>query len=297
MALHLCRPTYYSPNNKVSVNNLKIPIVFILVFCLQGCVLSPVERTHKLATKLGFERQILKSADFRHLAYFSNIKSEKKTLHVYLEGDGLPWVSPQKISADPTSRSPVMLPLMAMDNQPAVYIGRPCYLGFSEDPGCNASLWTFSRYSRKVVNGMTEVIQQVLSRYGFTSVRLFGHSGGGTLAVLIARSLPETRAVVTLAGNLDVDAWAEYHHYTPLLGSLNPVKGVALNPAIYQLHLQASNDEVVPPRLAQKWVARQTNTDVCLYPEFDHGCCWGDIWPKVLAQISRGLGQGFCSYD
>ena len=115
--------------------------------------------------------------------------------------------------------------------------------------------------------------------------------------MLIAQGLPETRAVVTLAGNLDVDAWVEYHHHTPLFGSLDPAKEAELNPAIYQLHLQASNDEVVPPRLAKKWLAQQTNSSTCLYPNFDHRCCWGNIWPKVLAQISYGTEQTLCKDD
>ena len=269
------------------MNKLKVLVAFVLVSYVQGCALSPVERTNKLASTLGFERQILPGSAFRHVAYLANFESAEKTLHVYLEGDGVPWISRQRISADPTSRAPVMLPLMAMDKNPAVYLGRPCYLGFSDDPGCGAVWWTFRRYSRPVVENMTEVIQQIMLRHDFTSVRLFGHSGGGTLAILIAQSLPKTRAVVTLAGNLDVDAWTEFHHYTPLRGSLNPVQDAVLNPAIYQLHLQASNDEVVPPRLAKKWLSRQTNSDVWLYPEFDHRCCWEDLWPKVLSQVSK----------
>jgi len=281
----------------VSLNYFKILVVLGLIVFVHGCALSPVERTNKAASEFGFERQIMQAAEFRHVVYLANQTDVATTLNVYLEGDGVPWISPQRISADPTSRSPVMLPLMAMDNNPAVYIGRPCYLGFSSDPGCDAVLWTFSRYSQQVVDSMTEVIRQILSRDEYTSVRLFGHSGGGTLAMLIAQGLPETRVVVTLAGNLDVDAWVEYHDYTPLLGSLDPAKEAELNPAIYQLHLQASNDEVVPPRLAKKWLAQQTHSDTCLYPEFDHRCCWGNIWPKVLAQISHGTEQTLCQDD
>jgi hypothetical protein len=269
----------------VSFIRLKLLLATTLFFYLQGCALSPTERVNKLADTLGFERKIVQASEFRHVVYFANQGSAGKTLHVYLEGDGLPWVSRQKISADPTTRSSVMLPLMGIDTNPAVYVGRPCYQGLSNDPGCNAALWTFSRYSQQVVDSMTEVIRQIVSRHGYTSVKLMGHSGGGTLALLIAQNLPETTAIVTLAGNLDIDAWTDHHHYTPLYGSLNPVEDAVLNPAIYQLHLQAVEDQQVPPKLAKKWLVQQTNAEVYLYPKFNHRCCWKDVWQKVLTRV------------
>ena len=287
----------YSKNRELSIRNTNILIALILAFLLQACALSPAERTHKLASKWGFTRQIIQGVGFRHVVYLANRAGAGKTLHVYLEGDGVPWVSRQKISMDPTSRSPVMLSLMAMDDKPAVYLGRPCYLGLSDDPGCNASLWTFRRYSQQVIDSMVEVIRHIIVRDGYTSVKIFGHSGGGTLAMLMAQNLPETQVVVTLAGNLDVQAWTKYHDYTPLYGSLDPAKEAPLDPAIYQVHLRGGQDEVVPPSLAEKWLAKQTNTDACLYQKFNHRCCWANIWPKVLVQISLARKRGGCVDD
>jgi len=276
------------PKCIVQFRNKKIlkAIVLLLSIFFQACALSPVERSNRLADELGFEEQVLFSSKYRHRVYLENFNHTKKILHVYLEGDGMPWSSHRVIASDPTSRTPVMLPLMGMDKTPAIYLGRPCYSGFSNDPGCDPLLWTFSRYSQKVVDSMVEVIQQIIARYHFASVRLFGHSGGGTLAVLIAKNLPETQTVVTLAANLDVDAWTQYHRYTRLYDSLNPAKGEPLNPTIRQIHLQAGKDDIVPPQLAKNWFKQQRNSSVCLYRGFDHRCCWGEIWPKVLAWIS-----------
>jgi hypothetical protein len=261
---------------------LKVLLTCCCILQLWGCVLSPVERSNKKASEYGFKRQLFNGTEFRHVTYTANLENKGMPLHVYLEGDGVPWLTEKTIAADPNSRAPVMLALMAMDKAPSIYLGRPCYLGLSNDPGCEASLWTFSRYSQQIVASMTEVIKQVMTQYGFSSVKLFGHSGGGTLAVLMAESLPETAAVVTLAGNLDVEAWTNYHHYTSLYGSLNPANDTMLNPAIYQLHLQGAKDEVVPPQLAASWFSQQKNPDIRVYPEFDHRCCWKDIWIKIL---------------
>ena len=54
------------------------------------------------------------------------------------------------------------------------------------------------------------------------SIVLIGHSGGGTLAVLLAPRIEDVSGVVSIAANLDIDAWADHHNYDRLTGSLNP---------------------------------------------------------------------------
>ena len=65
---------------------------------------------------------------------------------------------------------------------------------------------------------------------------MIGYSGGGTLAQLVAEKFTQTRAVVTLAGNLDLAAWVQLHDYTPLGGSLNPAERPPLPGHILQIH-------------------------------------------------------------
>ena len=72
------------------------------------------------------------------------------------------------------------------------------------------------------------------------SVVLIGYSGGGVLAVLIAPQVPGS-AVVTIAANLDVEAWARWHQYTPLSGSLNPATQPPLD-ALHEWHLVGDRD-------------------------------------------------------
>ena len=93
---------------------------------------------------------------------------------------------------------------------------RPCYFGLELDDTCDANYWTYARYSEKVVGSMVDVIAEQTRQY--SEVVLLGHSGGGAMALLIAEQLPNVTAVVTIAGNIDTEAWTQHHGYTPLYG-------------------------------------------------------------------------------
>jgi pimeloyl-ACP methyl ester carboxylesterase len=115
---------------------------------------------------------------------------------------------------------------------------------------------------------------------------LIGYSGGGTLAMLLAPRLSNTVRVVTLAANLDVSAWAAYHTFTPLSGSLDPAREAPLGAHISQLHLTGARDRQIPPWLAAPVVARQPYAELVVLPGFDHRCCWEAQWPALLARGS-----------
>jgi hypothetical protein len=143
------------------------------------------------------------------------------------------------------------------------------------------------------------------------SVVLVGYSGGGALAVLVAARLeseghdqparkgsPETPArspsgmpvlsgVVTLAANLDTDAWAAHHRYSPLVGSLNPAHLPVL-PVVAQWHVSGAADTNVPPQLQASFRARAaaTGTRFQTLPGFTHTCCWIEAWPSML-EVAR----------
>jgi pimeloyl-ACP methyl ester carboxylesterase len=205
-------------------------------------------------------------------------------IHVYIEGDGTPWVDGTTVAADPTPRQPVALHLMRRDRAFSVYAGRPCYSGLAGSEGCSSALWTSDRYSAAVVSSMRVVVRRLLDAYGAKRLVLIGYSGGGTLAMLLAPSFDETVAVITVGGNLDVRAWAQWHRYLPLVGSLNPVDLPPLPARIRQLHLVAGRDQNVPPEIAAQAIARLGSTPI-LYSRFDHNCCWERQWPQVLRQL------------
>lgn len=212
-----------------------------------------------------------------------------RRVHVYVEHDGRPWLGERTVSPDPTPRNPLMLRLLARDPTPSLYLGRPCYFGLASTPPCSPLLWTHERYSERVVESMAAALRSLLP--ADTPVAFFGHSGGGTLAMLLAERFPETRAVVTIAGNLDPPAWTEHHRYTPLVGSLNPVLRPPLSAKIIQKHYLGGRDLDVPPSITRRYAALHPAAQVIEYPDFDHRCCWEKVWPEILDEIDREMAE------
>jgi len=206
-------------------------------------------------------------------------------LHVYLEGDGTPWTGAGVPAADPTPHDPLMLRLIGLDPAPSLYLARPCYDRHREDPGCAPDLWTDRRYGPVVVGALDQALRAFAAAHGYRGVVLLGHSGGGTLAMLLAARLPGVRAVVTIAANADIDLWADQHDYPRLAGSLNPVRdGPARVP---EWHWLGGQDRQVPAQQMFPVLARRSCARVNVAADFDHRCCWESLWPRVLRELSH----------
>ncbi len=254
---------------------------FAMALC--GCVSPPVERMDAAADAAGFSRRVVRGTEYRHVIYANHAGSAGEGLHVYIDGDGTPYEDRWTVSDDPTPRRPMMLQLMMLDRAAAVYVGRPCYVGLARDPPCTLSDWTLDRYGPRIVASMATVIQAIVADSGAGFVELYGHSGGGTLAVLIAPRLPNVRRVVTLAANLDTDAWADLHGYARLAGSLNPVKAGPLSAEIEQRHYVGEDDRVVPPALVAEAAQRIGSGPVEVLAGVAHRDGWEAVWPVILS--------------
>lgn len=250
---------------------------------LAGCATAPVAYDHRAAA-LGFERIALQGAPFVHVAYVPPRLAASGTLHVYIEHDGLPWLGEIHVATDPTPRTPFALELMARDSAARLLLGRPCYFGVV-DRNCHALLWTHERYSPHVVASMAQALRAFLEQTPFERVILIGYSGGGTLAWLLAPAVPETVAVLTIAANLDVQAWAAAHQYTALAGSLDPATAAPLPSRIAQVHWTGERDRVVPPTTIAGFARAHPAARVLRIAEFDHVCCWIERWPQLLARF------------
>lgn len=244
---------------------------------------TPAQWMNKQASRLGFVRQVLPGTAYTHVVYW-NAADQGGLLHVYLDGDGTPWLNPSRIAADPTPRNLLVLRLMAQDKAPSLYLGRPCYQGQSDRPACSPLLWTARRYGREVVDSMAAALKSALSQADYDGMVLIGYSGGGTLAMLLAEHFEQTRGVLTIAGNLDPERWAVLHGYSPLYGSLNPASRSPLKPSIVQLHLAGGRDKNVPADLIRRVVLQQPDAKFMLMDTFDHTCCWITTWPFILTQ-------------
>jgi pimeloyl-ACP methyl ester carboxylesterase len=204
---------------------------------------------------------------------------------VYLDGDGTPWIAGPP-AGDPTPRNVLVLRLLALDPTPAMYLGRPCYNGAAATGSCSSPLWTRERYSDEVIASLSAAVRRLMTAEGYTRVAWFGHSGGGTLAVLLAVRFPETASVVTIAANLDTDAWAAYMGYQDLSGSLNPASCPPLSRQIQQRHSADGKDRVVPPALAAP-AAAHLGAPLIVLEAYDHACCWEQVWPTILSDLAE----------
>ncbi len=250
---------------------------------LAGCA-TPAERFAETAGAMGLERQMVTGTRFRHVLFWRGRGRTGAVLHVYIDGDGTPDIGGYP-AADPTSRNPLVLRLLELDPGPAVLLGRPCYYGLAGDAGCRPALWMDERYSEAVVASMVAAVQEILASAAYGRVAWFGHSGGGTLAVLLAARVPETAAVVTAAANLDIDAWAATRGARPFVGSLNPARQSALPMAVVQRHYAGGRDEIVPPAVTRKGLG--PGVPLTVIPDYDHRCCWEKLWSRVLADLAK----------
>ncbi len=206
-----------------------------------------------------------------------------RTIHVYIDGDGQPWRG-DRVVADPSPRGMLARQMLQQDDAPALYLGRPCHFTLPADQACSPEDYTFGRYSERVLGSMVVALRAELPVGA--RVILIGHSGGGSLAMLLAARLPEVVGVVTVAANLDLAAWTQLHGYTPLYASLDPARQSALRPSVTQLHLSGAADADVPTSVTRGGLQQQLKAPLRVLPGYDHRCCWLKVWPSVLREIA-----------
>ncbi|WP_116807508.1 alpha/beta fold hydrolase [Steroidobacter cummioxidans] len=250
---------------------------------LSGCS-SAGQRLDQRARAAGLEIVHVSAGAFPSIVYLKRSTAAdhaSEPLTVFLESDGIPWLG-RAPSDDPTPRRPVALEMLMQAPSPAAYVTRPCYNGLRSNK-CNFELWTGARYSTEVVDSMVATVRDTQRRIGAERVALVGYSGGGALAVLIAERLENVASVVTVAANLDTDAWADHHEYLQLSQSLNPALSDRPHPWP-ELHLRGANDQVVPPATTARYFERYPQARQRTVEGFDHVCCWLRDWPTISAQ-------------
>lgn len=211
------------------------------------------------------------------------------TLTVYIEGDGLAWLSPALPSPDPTPVRALALQLAIQDPGPAAYLGRPCqYVNTLAREHCRVSVWTTHRYSSQAVKWSSAALDHIKRSSSADSLRLVGYSGGAVMALLLAGRRTDVQEVVTIAGNLDIEYWARLMHLSPLVGSLNPADEWSRLRLIPQVHWVGRLDPIVPVGVVQRYVDRFPDGQkpkVNVIDDFDHQCCWVERWPKLLSHM------------
>lgn len=268
----------------------------LVLASLAGCA-TPTDSFDFHAHKAGLTASKIMGDPFEHMVFWNAAALAMKAghgpqdapLHVYIDGDGTPWRAGHPTS-DPTPRNPLTLRLIGLDSAPSALLGRPCFDGLANSPHCNWTYWNDARYSPVVVASMVTALRRLKNEVHAKKVILFGTSGGGALAVLIADRAKFVEGIITVAANLDTKAWLAYHAYNGMKQSLNPATDRALHPdeaqhVLFERHYAGGRDLDVPPDTVVKGL--RSPSDLIVVPDYNHNCCWVDIWPQVLADVAR----------
>ncbi|MEL7297388.1 MAG: alpha/beta fold hydrolase [Pseudomonadota bacterium] len=251
--------------------------------------MTPSKRYTQTAEEAALVVSVQRGEHYQHRLFQRQSLRQEGSLHVYIEGDGMPWIG-RVPSADPTPRTPMALPLMLVDPNPSILVGRPCYHGLHNDADCSADHWTDQRYSAATVSSMSVLIDRLREQGGFSSVNLIGYSGGGTLAQLIAAQTHHVQAVITIGANLDTAGWTRQRGFSPLEGSMNPADRPALPDYVMQIHYIGRNDGIVPIMTRARFFDNHPEAIEIIIDKFGHQCCWLEDWPRLL---NRALALDF----
>ena len=267
----------------------KLLFVF-LSFMFMSCsskIPSIKERTNdalSLASKSNLEEFIINSTNFNIFSLQSqNINCENRTLNIYIEGDGLAWISRSQVSQNPTPISQTLLKLLSLDkNICKVYLARPCQ--YVETSKCKQEYWTNKRFNKEILESFDEALNSLKTKYKNRDFNLIGYSGGGAVSTLLASQRKDIKNLITIAGNLDIEKWVSIHKISKLDGSLNPADFTANLENIKQYHIVGNSDKIVPKEIFLSYFSKfknKKNIDY-IYTDSTHICCFEDSFEEVL---------------
>lgn len=243
--------------------------------------------TKTKAHAAGFSSQIIPTKNFNLFAFVKTENINVDKLVVYIEGDGRAWDRKNILSSDPTPQDPVSLKLAINDPRSFVlYLARPCqFLSKTNLEKCSSKYWSTYRYSNAVVESINEAISITKLQSKASSIEVIGFSGGGVVAMLVASLRNDVSRIVTVAANIDHEAWSQWHGVTQLEGSLIPMENLSALQDISQLHLWGSKDKIVPFETQESFLEKSALFESFTYkvmPNFTHHCCWVDQWREIL---------------
>lgn len=239
----------------------------------------------------GWTKHVQPQTTFTTFALASPGLAAAQTVHVYIESDGFAWARRDKPADSPKPYNPMALRLALADPAAGViYLARPCqWVDGVAWRNCDPVYWTSARFAPKVIEDLDDAITDLLALPGSAQHRsrnlvLFGFSGGGAVAALIAARRADISALVTMAAPLDHTAWTGWHKVSPLTESLNPAD-LELS-AFPEIHLAGGKDTIVPAHLIQEFAAARPGARVQVMPAFTHSCCWAETWPEILTALN-----------
>ena len=269
---------------------------FIAIIFFGGCgytVPSPQERMdtlQNLTASKHLQKRVIKTDGLDIYSVNKDLSSCKgKTLDVYIEGDGLAWITSDTISDNPTPIDPLGLKLFLKDyHKCAIYLARPCQ--YTDDSRCESRYWTNARFSPVVIESYNEALDKLKKISHASSFRVFGYSGGGAIATILSAKRDDISHLVTICGNLDIQKWADMHYITPLDESLNPADFAGKLSKIDQIHLIGGDDSIVGTKVFMSYLERfddKSHIRYRIFQGYDHHCCWAQDWENILKELDK----------
>lgn len=267
----------------------RLAVLAVLALWLPGCALQERQGlAPALVAAAGWRWQSLPAGPFDLTAASRPVTARADAtapLVVYIEGDGLAYLSPTRPAQDPTPVDPVALRLALAHpgGGPVAWLARPCQY----DPrkrGCEPAYWTSARWAPEVVDSAELALDRLKRDSGADRLLLVGYSGGGALAALLAAGRSDVSGLVTIAANLDLDRWVRDHQLSPLSRSLNPADKAQALRTLPQIHIRGGRDTIVGGDVVRAFIARlppMASARLLEIPDQDHECCWADLWPTL----------------
>jgi hypothetical protein len=254
--------------------------------CIADTVDMRIETAKRLAMPAFLLQRHIESRPF-YLTVMERVYDKGGIANVYIEGDGVAWVSKRIPSLDPTPRNPVALHLAAMDKaQNVIYMARPCqYSKLLDQQACDPKYWTSDRFSGEVIFAMNNALNEIKQRYGFKKFNLIGFSGGAAVAVLMAADRDDVLSIRTVSGNLDHNRVNAMHDVSMLSNSLDPLTVAPKLANIPQDHFIGEYDQVITPAIYDSFRAA-AGPSTCMRsfivkgPDHENG--WAEKWPQLM---------------
>lgn len=269
--------------------------LLLFTLCLTGlaagCTATTSGRTEHaaaIAAPSQLQRTQYNAAPFT-LAAWEKIARPGEPIHIYIEGDGLAWLSRGRLSSNPTPKNPVGLLLAGKDTGANVlYLARPCQYTPLDAPGneacASADYWSGKRFAPDVINSYMTVLDNVATRTGTKEFHVTGFSGGANIAGLLAARRTDITQIRTVAGNIDNDYSVRLHKVTPMPESLNMADDAPRLASIPQIHFIGADDNIVPALIFQSY-AMKAGASSCIHhqilPGIDHHDGWDTQWPSL----------------
>ena len=234
-------------------------LCFVLFLGLAACVFNTT------APK-GFKHRELQTSRFK-LASWQKKTDETKPVRIYIEGDSSPF-------KDNSATYDTLIRDLAFNdpNANVVYLARPCQY-VEEDDWCSPSDWGDGRFSKPIIDSMTEAVNQIARG---RPVILIGYSESAMISGLMISRNPDMRVQkwITIAGVLNHGNWTKHLKMRPLVNSLD----LTVWPNVPQVHFVGGMDTIVPPTVVASYAPNGT---VLSIPQATHNTGFETIYPLI----------------